>query len=371
MNLCVIADDDRLASRIGTASTAAGLPCLAGQTIHFDAAETYLTRHAPDVVIAAVGSDFDSAVRMVTRLRQLVAGHFVAVGPASDPRFVLAALRGGAVDYVDESAVESELAPAVARLKTPRSGRTAPGRLIAVVAPSGGCGASLIAANLAVAIAKVKERCLLLDLKWRSGDLASWLDLKPSHTMQDLCRVASRIDQTLFEQTISKHGSGVSLLASPRSFETTIPPDALPRVIELGRMLFPRILADVDPSLTEEMLEVLKLADHVLIPLRLEFNALRNARAMLEHLERRGVDPKKILLIANRVGQPKEIAVAKAEEALGRKFFTTVPDDSKAALGSQNNGVPAMIEYPSSYLSKALRSLATAIDNVIPISNVA
>ena len=369
MKLCVIADEERLATRISRAATTAGEDCPAGQVVRLDQADGHLARHRPELVIAAVGHDFDLAVGIVARLRMLVAGPFVAVGPAADPRFVLAALRAGAADYVDESAIETELAPALARLRAPRAGRASPGRLIAVVAPSGGSGASLIAANLAVAMAKTKERCLLIDLKPRSGDLAAWLDLKPSHTMQDLCRVTSRIDQVLFEQTLSRHATGVSLLASPRSYDAVLPSGSLPRVLELGRSLFPRIIVDVDPALTEEMIEILRLADHVLMPIRLEFNSLRNARAMLEHLERSGVDPKKTLLIANRVGQPKEISTAKAEEALARKFYSTVPDDPKAALGSQNNGAPAMTEYPTSYLAKALRMLASAIDGLNPPSS--
>lgn len=369
MSLCIIADDERLAARIHKVATAAGEDCPSGQVIRLHQADEHLVRNRPDVVVVTVGHDLDTAVATICRLRPLVVGSLLAVGPASDPKFVLATLRNGAVDYVDDATLESELAPALGRLRAPRNGRSAPGRLFAVVAPSGGSGASLIAANLAVVMAKAKERCLLIDLKYRSGDLAAWLDLKPTHTVQDLCRLASRIDRVLFEQVLSRHPSGVSLLASPRSYEGDPTAGALPRILELARSLFPRILVDVDPALNDETIEALRGADHVLIPLRLEFNSLRNARAMLEHLERRKVDPKKMLLIANRVGQPKEIAVAKAEEALARKFYATVPDDPKAALGSQNNGTPAMTEYPSSYLSKALRTLASAIEGLNPPSN--
>ena len=83
--------------------------------------------------------------------------------------------------------------------------------------------------------------------------------------------------------------------------------------------------------------------------MRLEFNSLRNAKTMLDHLERRGVDPKKVALVANRVGQPKEIPAAKVEEALARKFFAKIPDDPKAALGvaeqrrARADGIPLVV----------------------------
>lgn len=364
MSVCVIADEERLGARISQALVAIGEECPSDHIVRVAQAEQYLIRNHPDLVLVAGGRDIQEATSTFSRLRDLTVGHLLAVGPVLDPKLVLGILRSGVADYVDEAALETELASALTRLKTARVGRASPGRLIAVVGPSGGSGASLIAANLAVAMAKLKERCLLIDLKSRTGDLAAFLNLKPSHTMQDLCRVASRIDRVLFEQTLSSHPTGVGLLASPRSYEAASSVEAMIRIFDLGRALFPRILVDVDPSLPEETMETLRQANHVLIIMRLEFNSLRNAKTLLDHLERCGHDPRKILLIANRVGQPKEIPAAKVQEALGRKFYAMVPDDPKSALGSQNNGVPAMTEYPSSYFSKALRTLAAAINGL-------
>jgi pilus assembly protein CpaE len=220
----------------------------------------------------------------------------------------------------------------------------------------------MVAANLALAMAKTRQRSLAIDLKQRSGDLAALFDLKPSHTLQDLCREVTRIDRVLFEQTLSKLPTGVSLLASPRSFDAALSTEAVTRVLDLGRGMFPRVVADCDPTLPDESIAALRSADAVLLVLRLEFNSLRNAKAMLDHLERQRIDPRKVFLVANRWGQPKEIPAAKVEDALGRKFFAKLPDDPKAALGSQNNGVPVLAEYPSSRLSKALTALAAALD---------
>jgi Flp pilus assembly CpaE family ATPase len=98
--------------------------------------------------------------------------------------------------------------------------------------------------------------------------------------------------------------------------------------------------------------------------MRMEFNSLRNAKMAIEYLERQHIDPKNVVLVANRIGQPKEIPAVKIEEALARKFFAKLPDDPKAALGSQNNGVPVLKEWPSSRLSKGLVALAAALDAI-------
>ena len=67
------------------------------------------------------------------------------------------------------------------------------------------------------------------------------LDLKPSHTLQDLCRVAARIDRSLLEQTLARHATGVSLLACSRGFhEHATTAEGLARIIAyVGRIPVP------------------------------------------------------------------------------------------------------------------------------------
>ena len=364
MDIHIIAETDALGTRVREVLAAAGQACPASAVVREDQARTHLARAHPEVVIVALGNDPESASATVARIRGLTATPLLAVGRVSDPKIILRILRAGAVDFVDESELESELADAIARLRANReTAAAAPGRLLVVLSPSGGSGSSLVAANLAVAMAKTHERTLLIDLKPRCGDLAAMLDLKPSHTLQDLCRVVARIDRSLLEQTLARHATGVSLLACSRGFhEHAATAEGLARIIDLGRSMFPRLVFDADPSLSDESLGVLRAADAVLLVMRLEFNSLRNAKTSLDHLERQGIDPKRIRLVGNRKGQPKEIAPAKVEEALGKTFFALIPDDPKAALGAQNNGVPVLMEYPSSWLSKAILKLAASLD---------
>ena len=362
MRVCLIADDESSSSRIRQTLSALG-KYDAGPAVRVDQADAQISKNQYDLILLASGRSFDETIVTVTRLCNIASCPLLAIGPIVDPRMVLGVLRGGAVDYVDENAVEVELAPALDRLKIGRgASRSSPGRLCAVIAPSGGCGASTVAANLALAMANLHERCLAIDLKARTGDLAAMFDIRPSHTLQDLCRISSRIDRLLFEQTLSTLPCGVHVLASPRSFEITLSSEAVSRIFELGRSIYNQVVVDLDSTLPEESILALNSADAALVVLRLEFNSLRNAKSMLEYLERHGVDPAKFLLVANRVGQPKEISSVKVEEALGRKLFAKLPDDPKAAIGSQNNGVPVISEFPSSRLSKALLALAGALD---------
>src|SRR5439155_66987 len=88
-------------------------------------------------------------------------------------------------------------------------GRTRPGRAIALLAPSGGSGSSTLAVNVAVSLAREHKSAALFDLKLQAGDLAALLDLKPNHTLADLCQNSARMDRAMFERSLVRHSSGV------------------------------------------------------------------------------------------------------------------------------------------------------------------
>ena len=112
----------------------------------------------------------------------------------------------------------------------------------------------------------------------------------------------------------------------------------------------------------EEQLVVLRQADLVLVPFRLDFASLRNVRRTLEHLDGLDISASKVLLVVNRYGQACEVPAAKAEEALGRKIAHYIPEDAKSVNRANNHGIPVVIECPSAKVSRSLVQLAMMID---------
>src|SRR5262249_9125388 len=160
-----------------------------------------------------------------------------------------------------------------------------------------------------------------VDLKLQAGDLAALLDLKPTHTLADLCLNATRLDRIMFERSLVRHESGVHLLAPPRSLVDIkhVTTAGVRQAVNLGRALLPYVVVDPDHSFHEEHLQVLRQADVILLVLRLDFTCLGNARRTLDYLADLAIPPDRIRLVVNRYGQAKEVPAAKAEEALGVK----------------------------------------------------
>jgi pilus assembly protein CpaE len=364
MLVYLVCDHDAMGDQIRRILVREGIDCPAAHVVSPDLVAKRLSRINPDLVIVVVGTDPDRAMASLAELRLKAPARVLAVGPASDPKQVIRSLRAGADDYVDEEDLENHLQEALSRCKSTGQLREDAGRLITVLAPSGGSGSSTIAANVATVLAKQHERSALLDMKLEAGDLSALLDLKPSYTLADLCQNISRLDRTLFERTLVRHGSGVHLLAPPKYLSDVhhVTPEGIVQVLTLARSAFPYVIVDLDRTFREEQAEVLLRSDIILLVLRLDFTALRNTRRTLDYFSDLGIDKSKVRLVINRHGQAKEVPAGTAEEALGVKIFHYVPEEPKTVNRANNNGVPLVLEAPSAKVSKSVVKLAASVN---------
>jgi pilus assembly protein CpaE len=324
-----------------------------------------LSQANADVLIVVLSPDPDPALALLRSHRSPSVKRVLAIGPVGEPKLRLAALQEGADNYLDEAELALEFEAILRRL----SSRQAPtknenGRVISVLAPSGGSGSSTLAVNLATALAKDHKNCLLLDLNLGAGDLAALLDLKPTHTLADLCRNSTRMDRAIFERSLVRHSSGVLLLSPSRSFADIgqVTAQGVNDVLTLARSLFPYVVCDLDDSFHSEQTQTLRQSEIILLVLRLDFTSLRNTQRTLDHLTQLQIHRDRVRIIVNRYGQPKELPASKAEEVLKMKISYYVPDDPKTINRANNNGVPAILDAPSAKVTKSVLQLALSIN---------
>jgi pilus assembly protein CpaE len=341
-----------------------GHDCPANHLLSLEDAANRLAQSSPEMILVVLSPDADAALAALTQFHHVCKAPILAIGPASDSRLVLRTLRNGAADFIDEGDLESDLPAALHRLHDSQSDQAAPARTIAVLSPSGGCGSSTIAVNIATVLAKEHKSALLMDLKLQAGDLVALLDLLPTHTLAELCQHASRMDRVMLERSLVKHSSGVSLLAPPRSYADAsfVTAEGIRQTLSLARNLFPYVIMDLDHSFREEQIQAIRQSDIVLVVLRLDFTCLRNTRRTLDYLRELGVNRERVRVVVNRHGQAQEVPAAKAEEALGMKIFHFIPDDPKTINRANNNGVPVVLESPWAKVSKSVSKLAASVN---------
>ncbi len=315
-----------------------------------------------DLAMLVLSLDLDAGFAVLRQMRHVIDGHLLAVGHASDSKIILRAMQEGADYFLNQDELETEFDRGMARLRIKSETQAPSGRLVAVLSASGGTGASTVAANIATVLARDEQKCALIDLKPGRGDLASLFDLKPQFTIADLCTNAQRLDRTMFDRMLVRHSSGVHLLGSPQLFQDIrrVTPAGVTEGLRLAKTYFPVVIVDLEDCFHDEQIVALRQADSILLVTRLDFTSLRNCRRILEHLQELDVPSAKVRVVVSRHGQPNELPVDEAEDALGQKMTQFIPEDVKTVNGANNIGIPVVTHAPNTRVAQAMASIARA-----------
>ncbi len=318
-----------------------------------------------DLTILVLSGETEMALPLLDVLRKAAQFRLFVVGPTDDAKFVLRVLRSGADEYLDQAELQAELAASLDSIKAENSDASRKGRVVGVLAAGGGAGGSTLAANLAVLLASGGGRSALIDLRLGASDQEAFLDLKPQHNLAHLCRNIRRLDQNMFHQSLSRHASGAHLLAAPNAMDevAAVTPQGVRQVLGFARLLFPYVVVNLDRVLRQEQLAAVVQVDILVLLMRLEIASLHSARRLVESLNRADFAEEKLIVVAGRYGQPKELPLGKVEQALGLAIPHRIPDSPADINLAGNKGVPVVLECPRARVSKSMEKLADAIRN--------
>ena len=367
MHAYVISDTEKASTKIRQVLLQKGFDCPDSHIVSLSQGAN-IVRDA-ELMVLVMSPDPERAILALREMATALGGislrsaqskHVLAVGPP-DARLILRTIKEGAEEYLDETEIESELQGILGRLIMEARATGKQGKIISFISPSGG---SMIACNVATVLAKEHKTACVFDLKLGYGVLDAMFDVKPEYTLADLCSNCDRIDAGMFDKMLSRHASGVRVLSPPNNINDCgyVTADGVHKGLLLARAQFPYVLIDLDRTFTQEQIQAVQMSDMVLLVLRLDFTSLRNTRQTLEHLERLGVSRDKMRLVVNRHGQVRELRLSQAEEALGMKIFSVIPDESLTVNKANNNGVPVVLESPRTKVARSLMDLANSIN---------
>jgi len=369
MQVVIASNDQAVATRLRTALQKLGIECPLTHVVSYESAQLLAASNGdgPLTLIFFGGQQLDSPD--LTLLSQLcaIAGErlkVVAVSQSFSAGAILQAVRSGAVDCLSLSGnLELELKHVIDRVEATQREHVRLGSLFTVVAPVGGAGASVVAANLAAAIAQRQETCALLDLHWRGGDQVSLFNCTPRHTLLSLAGKTESLDPTMLQQTLVRHDCGVHLLASPEPFSDyrQIRPELVQKIVQLARGLYATVVVDLEDCEHLDQVRTLAASDQIIVVLRPDFVSLVRTKKLLNHLLSSGVSRDHLTLIANRTGHVKELPIAQAEEALGVPVTHRLPDDASAVNEAINLGVPLVVGCRSSKVTTEIMRLSESL----------
>jgi len=364
----VIVDSDPQA-RAAIRQTLAGVPSLAIVGECADVAEAAVKAPSlrPDVMIVEVPidpaqGDAGSSAAIERLARRLPESAIIATATDATAEFVLQIIRAGAMEFVRRPIDHRELVAAldkVGRFKG-RSGQRQPGRVTAVFSAKGGLGVTTLAVNLAVCFAENSTKStLLVELDTRHSDVVTFLDLRPRYSILDVFDSIDRMDESLLQGLMVKHGSGLWVLPGPSRIERGhVAGDQVQAGIELLRGHFDQIVLDLRHDLDPGTIAALEAAETVLFLTTLNVSALRSSAAALAAFRHLGLDMKKVKVVVMRDGTGEDVTVKHVRETLGVPVYWKTPSEYPSVVGSINNGRPVVSEAPRSKFAKNVRELS-------------
>jgi pilus assembly protein CpaE len=237
------------------------------------------------------------------------------------------------------------------------------GRIVTVFSPKGGTGKTVMATNLAAALAKLEgRRTLLLDLDLQFGDAAIMLGIEPEKTIYDLVVAPGELDTEKLAGYTTKHASGLEILPAPLRPEDAelVTETKLAQLLDVARESFDVILVDTSPFFHGPMLATLDRTDELLLLCGLDVPTLKNIRLSLQTLDLLSFPSERIRPVLNRANSKVGMKPNEVEAALEVKVRFQVPSDRVVPL-AVNRGTPAVLAEPKSEFARAVASMAHSL----------
>lgn len=239
-------------------------------------------------------------------------------------------------------------------------------RVIALVGAKGGCGVTLLAANLAGAIAKSNAVCVL-DLDFSRGDMSGVLDLDPPHTLTEL--MGAGTDATLLRGCAARHPDGFSVLAQPSDMRRRVRPtvEEVERVIRAAQDGWGVLVLDVGARVDDAVLAALALADEVLMVAThdvLAFRDLVRVRNLL--LRGAGISEARTRVVLNKVPTGRAPDIDELAELASIEITANVRRDESAAELSLAAGRVVKAVLPRSVIARDVDELWQSLSPVEP-----
>jgi pilus assembly protein CpaE len=315
----------------------------------------------PDVVVLDIPlSDAPSALRAIEVLHQeLPRSAIFAVGSLTQPQTIVTAMRSGAREFLERPLTTNILLEAFVRLTTSQKSvqrSTMRGKVFSVVNAKGGCGATTIAVNIALALQAAQGQTALVDLA-ALGHAALHLNLRPQFTTYDAIRNLHRLDSSLLESFTTRHSGGLQLLAGASSPSEVQPsPAEFARLFDLVASYFQFVVVDLSTRMDAVTKLVCDLSQTVLVVAGTDVASLWSAARIQQFLgENNGRD--RLRLVLNRFRKIPGFQEGEVESASGLKLLWKVPNHYPAVSGAIDRGVPLM-QQNRSELTRAFTGLA-------------
>lgn len=323
---------------------------------------------APDAIILHLGETWQAeleslAARPVDRRPALI-----VVGSSSDTNVMRLAMQAGARDLLPLPLVQEDLIAALARIERDHLGAGAKreGELIAFMNAKGGCGATLLACNVAHVLTAVsRKQAALLDLDLQFGAMPLYFDLLPKRGVLEALENTDDLDPTALDAYMVKHASGLKVLglAAESALSTGVtPPQRVQKLLDVAMSSHDQVVVDLPRRIDPVSALTIERARHVVVVVQQSVAVLRDAKRLINYLRHDlGLSKDRIVTVINRHDKDSEISAADVRETLGCGELSLIPSDFRTVSSSIDTGAPLYEHARGAAITKAVMALETRL----------
>ncbi len=324
---------------------------------------------SPDIAVVDLRADPSSGMAAIERLRAAHASTSIfAIATGAESDLILQAMRAGANEFFPwvpggqtqssrtmEESFHGAVRKTAARREAAHAGSRQPCVTYVFLGAKGGAGTTTVSVNTAAEIARLtKKPTVIVDLKPCLGEVALFLGVRPRFTVLDAIESLHRLDKDFLKELVSKHKSGLDILAGSDQFDRPNAQDAA-ATEELLRVLgrtYDHIVIDAGNMLNGWVMATLYTADTVFLITNPDVPSIRNAQRLVDRARQLGAGTERVKVLLNRSSDQNLIAPKQIETALGYGIFQSFSSDYRTVSTALNSGVPLALANHSELASQ-------------------
>lgn len=239
------------------------------------------------------------------------------------------------------------------------------GTIISLVSLIGGTGVTSLAANLGLALRYAfDKRVAVVDLDLQTGGLSVFLNLEPERTIMALAEGNRKLDSIALESALSKHASGIYLLAAPKRIEDSelVTDTTVGAILDLMRQLFDFVIVDCGTHVDANTVAAWERSNHLFYVLDQSIGAARCAWRFVDLCGRLGLQGIEPNFILSRFMAGHPISEEQLSHTLAKSIHSRIPRDEKILERVQLSAQDLWQVAPNSPLAKSVEELARRIE---------
>ena len=313
-----------------------------------------------DVIIVELDSNPEYALELVENICGNSSVTVMVYSEQMFPEMLVRCMRAGAREFLTQPITATTIAEAMVRasVRRPaaRSIKRPTGKLMVFVGAKGGSGVTTVASNFAVSLARESgHSTVLIDLDLPLGNAALDLGLTPQYSTLNALQNYDRLDSNYLSTLLTKHSSGLSVLAAPdkyTAFQAT--DEAVEKLLLVTRQDFDYVVVDAGSRFDCFSKSLFEPGSTVYLVLQVSISELRNANRLISELFKES--SVKLEIVLNRF-TPRALSIDEASitKALTLPPTWRIPGDYPTARSAQNTATALALE--DSPISRVIRQM--------------